>query len=308
MSLPGQVGIGLRAKRSTQRRMRSFSQWRTDVHGQSTGGALHANGKRFISLDDRSGRGAVNFRELPMRGHHLSLWSLFCIPSFQLRQRYFIENVGCDRRSRFESWYHVEICIHVEFEIGKVSFKLGKVEKETRSPSFGIFVSRIFFKVNNSFFHLNSKQRISRLDQSTRSKYTSDRMQNTLQILVRDSKFFQWTTTPYRVSKSYNEDCFSSTAAIRCWGRFVAIEGGGCGRKNKTSSGIKSKLSLLEESSKERDTGNGKRERERKRERAVGQEGWNKKNEKRLRRGRRKKRLDGWLFSPIKFPEWLELH
>lgn len=174
MSLPGQVGIGLRAKRSTQRRMRSFSQWRTDVHGQSTGGALHANGKRFISLDDRSGRGAVNFRELPMRGHHLSLWSLFCIPSFQLRQRYFIENVGCDRRSRFESWYHVEICIHVEFEIGEVSFKLGKVEKETRSPSFGIFVSRIFFKVNNSFFHLNSKQRISRLDQSTRSKYTSD--------------------------------------------------------------------------------------------------------------------------------------
>lgn len=74
-------------------------------------------------------------------------------------------------------------------------------------------VSKIFFKLNNSFFLPSSKFETTNFtprSQSTRSKYTNDRMQNTLRTLVRDSKFFQRTTTPYRVSKSYDEDCFSS--------------------------------------------------------------------------------------------------
>lgn len=94
------------------------------------------------SMTGRRGGGTVNFRELSMRGHHLSLWSLFCISFLPVYVSVILslENVGCDRRSRFESWYHVEICIHAEFlEIGKVSFEFGKVEKETHSPSFGIF-------------------------------------------------------------------------------------------------------------------------------------------------------------------------
>lgn len=101
MSLPGQVGIGLRAKRSTQRRMRSFSQWHTDVHGQSTGGALHANGKRFISLDDRSKRGRDGkfSRTIDAGPPLIALIPILHFLPSSLRQRYFIAR---KRRMRSE--------------------------------------------------------------------------------------------------------------------------------------------------------------------------------------------------------------
>lgn len=240
--------------------MRSFSQWHTDVHGQSTGGALHANGKRFISLDDRSWKGAVNFRELPTRGHHLSLSDpYFAFPSFQLRQRYFIAR-KCRMRSRFEKLVPCgNMCPFGISRDWKSKFSSSAKSKRKRPlPS-------EFIRFENIFLNRTILPSIR-----SNSKQISNFAPRSIYSYTRYAKYLYWSAIlnfsneqqpPYRVSKSYNEDCFSAAADLS---RSKGV--GARGRKSKTSSGIKSKLSLLEESSKERDTGNGKRERERERD------------------------------------------
>lgn len=222
MSLPGQVGIGLRAKRSTQRRMRSFSQWHTDVHGQSTGGALHANGKRFISLDDRSWKGAVNFRELPTRGHHLSLSDpYFAFPSFQLRQRYFIAR-KCRMRSRFENLVPCgNMCPFGISRDWKSKFSSSAKSKRKRPlPSEfirfeNIFLNRTILPSIRSNFEFRAS-----IDLLVHEVCK-------ISLLVRDSKFFQRTTTPISSFEIVQRGLFFRR------GRFVAIEGGGCARKKE---------------------------------------------------------------------------
>lgn len=92
----------------------------------------------------------------------------------------------------------------------------------------------------------------------------------------------------YRVSKSYNEDCFSSRHPPICRDRR------GCARK-KERHRAESNQSCPCWRNPRRNAIPGT-EKEREREKLMGREGWNKKNEKRLRRGRRReKRGNDWV-------------